>query len=66
MRKKTVLVHKLKRAYKNKDNWNYSRSKGYPEGTYFGYSSFNEMKKLVIKKFVDYYGKGLRKWRTRL
>ena len=63
MRKETILVHKLRRTYKKKDNLDYSLSKGYPEGTYFGYLSFDEMKKSVVKEFTEFYGKGLRKWR---
>lgn len=65
MRKLTVLRHKLHRAFKNKDNWNYSISKCYPKDTYFGYDSYNSFEKYTIKDFVDYYGKGLRKWKQK-
>ena len=60
MTKKAVFVHKLLRAYKNKSNWEYSEQKGYPEGTYFGYASFEELKKAMLKEFTDFYGKGLK------
>lgn len=62
MRKVSILKHKIIRAYHNPDNWNYSEIKGYPKGTYFGYDSLEETIKLTVKRFVDYYGKGLRKW----
>ena len=62
MRKVAILKHKIIRAYHNPDNWNYSEIKGYPKGTYFGYDSLEETIKLTVKRFVDYYGKGLRKW----
>ena len=61
MRKISILKRKLYRAYKNKDNLNYSISKGYPKDTYFGYDSYNSFEKDTVKDFVDYYGKGLRK-----
>lgn len=60
MTKKAVLVKKMLRAYKNNKNWEYSKFKGYPENTYFGYASFAEMKKAVLKEFTDFYGKGLK------
>lgn len=60
MRKIAILRRKLYRAYKNKDNWNYSIFKGYPKDTYFGYDSYNSLEKDTIKDFIDYYGKGLR------
>lgn len=63
MTKKSRLVKKMLRAYNNKNNWDYSKFKGYPENTYFGYASFSEMKKSVLKNFTDYYGKGLKKLR---
>lgn len=62
MRKIAILTHKLYRAFKNKDNRKYSISKGYPEDTYFGYTTFEACKRDTIKDFIDYYGKGLRKW----
>ena len=54
------------RAYKKKENWEYSKFKGYPEDTYFGFKSFNEMKVYVLKEFTAFYGRGLKKlrWKT--
>ena len=63
MRKLSILKHKIIRAYPNPENWEYSEFKGYPKGTYFGYDSLEETIKLTVKRFVDYYGKGLRGWR---
>lgn len=63
MRKVSILKHKIIRAYKNPKNWEYSKFKGYPENTYFGYKSLNELIKCTVKDYVDYYGKGLKKWR---
>ena len=63
MTKKAILVRKLRRVYKKKSNWEYSKFKGYPENTYFGYENFDEMKKSVLKNFTEFYGKGLKKWR---
>jgi len=63
MTKKSRLVKKMLRAYNNKHNWEYSKFKGYPENTYFGYASFAEMKKAKLKEFTNYYGKGLKKLR---
>ena len=60
MTKKAILVKKLLRAYKKKENWEYSRFKGYPEQTYFGYASWADLKRSVLKQFTDFYGKGLR------
>lgn len=62
MRKLSILKHKIIRAYHNPENWKYSEFKGYPKGTYFGYESLEETIKSTVKHFVDYYGKGLRKW----
>lgn len=42
MKKRAVLIRKLYRAYNNKENIEYSKWKGYPEDTYFGYYSFEE------------------------
>lgn len=63
MTKKARLVKKMLRAYNNKANWEYSKFKGYPENTYFGYASFAEMKVAKLKEFTDFYGKGLKKLR---
>lgn len=63
MKKLSILKHKIIRAYYNPKNWEYSEFKGYPKGTYFGYDSLEECIKLTVRRFVDYYGKGLRKWR---
>lgn len=65
MKKISILKRKLYRAYNNKDNRNYSISKGYPKDTYFGYDSYNSLEKDTIKDFIDYYGKGLRKWKSK-
>lgn len=63
MTKLSVLKHKIIRAYKNPKNWEYSRFKGYPEGTYFGYASLDDLIRDTVRNYVDYYGKGLKKWR---
>jgi hypothetical protein len=63
MRKLSILKHKIIRAYYNPKNLEYSKLKGYPENTYFGYESLEECIKSTIKQYVNYYGKGLRKWR---
>lgn len=62
MKKLSILKHKIIRAYHNPKNWEYSRLK-YPKNTYFGYESLEEAIKSTVKQYVDYYGKGLRKWR---
>ena len=63
MTKKTILIHKIIRAYKNPKNWGYSEFKGYPKGTYFGYETLEKTIKTTVKQFVEFYGKGLRKWK---
>lgn len=63
MRKITILKHKIIRAYHNPKNWDYSKSKGYPENTYFGYESLDDCIKHTVKMYVEYYGKSLKKWR---
>ena len=63
MTKLSVLKHKIIRAYNNQKNWEYSRFKGYPEGTYFGYVSLDECIKCTVKEYIAFYGKGLKKWR---
>jgi hypothetical protein len=63
MRKLSILKHKIIRAYHNPKNWEYSRLKGYPENTYFGYDSLEQMIKSIVKRHVEFYGRGLRYWR---
>lgn len=63
MNKIAVLRKKLIRAYNNKENWGYSVFKGYPNGTYFGYSCKEEYVKSMCSKYISFYGKGLRHWR---
>jgi len=63
MTKKAIFVRKIVRSYSNKRNWEYSKFKGYPNGTYFGYSSFDEYKSCMLKKFTSFYGDRLRTWR---
>lgn len=63
MTKLSVLKHKIIRAYNNPKNWEYSRLKGYPEGTYFGYESLKDCINCTVKQYVSFYGKGLKKWR---
>lgn len=63
MRKVSILKRKIIHAYNNPRNWEFSKFKGYPEDTYFGYDSLEQMIKVTIKDFTDYYGKGLKKWR---
>ena len=55
MTKKAVFVRKMRRVYNKKGS--------YPEGTFFGYESFDEMRKDLLKEFLWYYGKGLKKLR---
>ena len=66
MTKKSVLIHKLWRAYNKKENWEHSKFKGYPENTYYGYTSFVAMKTDVLKEFISFYGKGLKKFRIKI
>ena len=61
MRKESILRRKVIRAYRNPENWEYSRRKGY--GGYFGYQSLGECIRCTVKEFVGFYGKGLRCWR---
>lgn len=63
MTKKSILIRKMHKAYKSKKNWDYSRFKDYPENTYFGYASFDDMKKDQLKSFIDFYGNGLKELR---
>ena len=63
MKKRAVLIRKLYRAYNNKKNIEYSKWKGYPEDTYFGYYSFEELKISTLNRFTSFYGKGLRSLR---
>ena len=62
MKKITVLKHKIIRAYNNKENWEYSEFKGYPEGTYFGFKSLKALMNSTLKDFRNFYGNNLRKW----
>lgn len=63
MTKLSILKKKIVRAYNNPKNWEYSRFKGYPENTYFGYESLKDCINDTVKKYIDFYGKGLKKWR---
>lgn len=63
MKKLSILKHKIIRAYNNPKNWEYSKFKNYPENTYFGYENLKDFMKFTIKKYIDYYGKTLKKWR---
>ena len=63
MTKLSVLKRKIIRAYKNPKNWEHSRFKGYPEGTYYGYESLEDVIKGTVKEFITFYGRGLKKWR---
>lgn len=62
MNKLHILKRRIIRAYKNPKNWEYSRFKGYPEGTYFGYATLKECINDTVKKYKAYYGKRLKKW----
>jgi len=64
MKKESILKHKIIRAYHNPKNWEYSKFKGYKDGTYFGYETLNDCIRDTIKKYIAYYGKGLRKWKV--
>lgn len=63
MKKISILKRKIIRNYNNKDNWAYSRRKGYPKETYFGYSSFKSYMDSMLKDYKWFYGNSLRKWR---
>lgn len=63
MTKLSILKHKLIRAYCNPKNWEYSRFKGYPENTYFGFESLKDYLEYEIKMFKAFYGKTLKNWR---
>lgn len=62
MTKKSILKHKIIRAYHNPENWKYSEYKGYPQNTYFGFKNLKALMKSTIKGYVDFYGPTLRKW----
>lgn len=63
MTKLSILKKRIVRAYNNPKNWEYSRFKGYPENTYFGYESLKDCINDTVKMYIDCYGKGLKKWR---
>lgn len=63
MKKRAVLIRKLHRAFNNKKNIEYSKWKSYPDDSYFGYYSFEELKTSTLKRFTSFYGKGLRSLR---
>ena len=63
MKKISILKRKILRNYNNQNNWAYSESKGYPKGTYFGYSSFKSYMETMLKNYKGYYGNSLRRWR---
>lgn len=63
MNKLHILKRRIIRAYKNPENWEYSKSLGYPEDTYFGYESLKDFMNDKIKQYKAFYGKGLKKWR---
>ena len=63
MTKLSILKKRIIRAYNNPKNWEYSRFKGYPENTYFGYESLKDCINDTVKWYIDFYGKGLKKWR---
>lgn len=63
MTKKSILKKKIIRAYRNPKNWEYSRFKGYPEGTYFGYESLKDCINDTVRQYIAFYGKSLKKWR---
>ena len=62
MTKIGMLKKRIVRVYNDAKNWEYSRKKGYPEDTYFGYHSLGELKASTIKKYKAFYGKGLKYW----
>ncbi len=61
MTKLSILKKKIVRAYNNPKNWEYSKLKGYPENTYFGYESLKDCIDDTVKRYVDFYGKSLKK-----
>lgn len=63
MTKKSILKHKIIRAYHNIKNWEYSEYKGYPQNTYFGFKDLTTLMKDTIESYIDFYGPTLRKWR---
>lgn len=63
MTKIAILKKRIIREYNKKENWRYSVIKGYPEGTYFGYSSLEELMRHTIKEYREFYGKNLKHWR---
>lgn len=62
MNKLHILKRRIIRAYKNPKNWENSRFKGYPEGTYFGYATLKDCINDTIKQYKAFYGKRLKKW----
>lgn len=60
MTKTAILRRKMIRCYNKTENREYSISKGYPEDTYFGFSNIEELVSEMTKRYVGFYGKGLR------
>lgn len=63
MTKESVLKHKIIRSYNNPKNWKHSQFLGYPDNTFYGYKSLDDVIKSKVKEFKEYYGNGLKKWR---
>lgn len=63
MTKVSILKRKIIRAYNNKENQEYSLVVGYPENTYFGFTSLKEMVVSVVKEYKHFYGDSLKHWK---
>lgn len=63
MTKIAILKKRIIRAYNNPENWRYSEFKGYPEGTYFGFETLNELITYTVNSYKEYYGKKLKYWK---
>lgn len=63
MTKIAILKKRIIREYNKKENWEYSKLKGYPENTYFGYDSLASLLNGTLRDYKAYYGKRLRGWR---
>ena len=60
MRKESILKRKMTRSYKSKKGREYSRYKGYPPNTFFGFETLKEMQKEYLKRYREFYGYTLR------
>lgn len=63
MTKLAILKKRIIREYNKKENWEFSRAKGYPKDTYFGYASLEALMQATIRNYQREFGKKLKYWR---